>query len=95
MLVGLGSTVAFIVYFMFMGGTADGWWFNFGDGGVSPEGIGFVFMWVAAAVGVAVSLVTAAPPQDVQDLVEDIRIPGTRRAHGSVDAGMAPLAPAE
>lgn len=91
MLVGLISTVAYICYFKFMGGTPDGWWFDFGKGGVSPEGIGFVFMWLAAAVGIVVSLLTSAPPQDVQDLVEDIRIPGTRKPHGIADEGMAPV----
>jgi cation/acetate symporter len=59
--------------------------------GISPEGIGFVFMWLALAVGIVVAMVTEAPPQDIQDLVEDIRIPGTRRAHGIADAGMAPV----
>jgi len=37
-----------------------------------------------------VALVTKAPPQDIQNLVEDIRIPGQRRAHGIADAEMAP-----
>ena len=60
--------------------------------GVSPEGIGFVFMWVSLAIGWGVAMVTAPPPQDVQDLVEDIRVPGTRKAHGAADEGMAPIA---
>ena len=89
MLFGLVSTFAYIVYFKFMGGTPDQYWF-----GVSPEGIGFIFMWVSGALGIGTALVTAAPPQDVQDLVEDIRIPGTRQPHGEADAGMAPM-PAE
>ena len=89
MLFGLVSTFAYIVYFKFMGGTPDQYWF-----GVSPEGIGFVFMWVSGAFGIGTALVTAPPPQDVQDLVEDIRIPGTRQPHGAADAGMAPM-PAE
>ena len=95
MLIGLISTISYISYFKFMGGTSAGWWFNLGNGGVSPEGIGFVFMWFAGAIGIIVSLCTAAPPQDVQDLVEDIRIPGTRTAHGAVDEGMAPMPIAE
>ena len=90
MLTGLISTVAYISYFKFMGGTAEGWWF-----GISPEGIGFVFMWLSAAVGIVVALMTKAPPQDIQDLVQDIRIPGTRSAHGIADQGMAPLPSAE
>lgn len=75
MLTGLVSTFLYICYFSFWGGTADQWLF-----GVSPEGIGFVFMWAAIAVGAGVSMMTPPPPQDVQDLVEDIRIPGTRSA---------------
>jgi len=80
MLVGLVSTFGYIYYFKFGGGTADQWLM-----GVSPEGIGFVFMWLAAAAGVIVSSLTPAPPQDVQDLVQDIRIPGQRRTHEAVD----------
>ncbi len=89
MVFGLVSTFSYIYYFKFVDADPSGWWF-----GVSPEGIGFVFMWVAAIVGIVVSLVTEAPPQDIQDLVEDIRVPGTRTAHGKADEGMAPM-PAE
>ncbi len=73
--IGLITTVSYISYFKFMGGTEAGWWF-----GVSPEGIGFVFMWVALAVGILTALVTPAPPSAIQQLVEDIRIPGQRGA---------------
>jgi cation/acetate symporter len=86
MLTGLATTFSYIYYFKFGGGTSDQWLM-----GISPEGIGFVFMWLALAVGIVVAMVTEAPPQDIQDLVEDIRIPGTRRAHGIADAGMAPV----
>ena len=85
MLVGVVTTSAYIVYFKFMGGTAAGWWF-----GVSPEGIGFVFMWLSAAVGVCVSLTTPEPPKEIQDLVQDIRIPGQRASHGMAEGGMTP-----
>jgi cation/acetate symporter len=43
------------------------------------------------AVGIIVALMTPTPPQDIQDLVDDIRVPGTRRAHGVADAGMGPV----
>jgi cation/acetate symporter len=46
------------------------WWF-----GISPEGFGTVAMIVNFIVSIIVSRVTAAPPQEVQDIVEDIRIP--------------------
>ncbi len=85
MLIGLITTVSYISYFKFGGGTVDGWWF-----GISPEGIGFVFMWLAGGIGVIVSLMTPEPPQEIQDLVEDIRVPGTRTSHGSAEGGMAP-----
>lgn len=71
MLFGLVSTLSYIIYFKFLGGTQSGWWF-----GVSPEGIGFLFMWGAMAIGVCVSLATPAPPKHIQDLVEKIRVPG-------------------
>jgi cation/acetate symporter len=89
MLTGLIPTFAYIWHFKIGAGkaaAADQWFL-----GVSPEGIGFVFMILALGAGVAVSLVTRPPPQDIQDLVEDIRVPGTRRAHGIADSGMAPV----
>ncbi len=53
------------------------WWF-----GISPEGFGTVAMFVNFIVSVVVSRLTAAPPQHVQDLVENIRIPsGAGEAH--------------
>ncbi|MFN3912275.1 sodium:solute symporter family protein [Hyphomonas sp.] len=89
MLFGLITTFSYIYYFKFVDLDPTHWFL-----GVSPEGIGFVFMWISALIGIAVSLVTAPPPQDIQDLVEDIRVPGTRTPHGIADAGMAPM-PAE
>ncbi len=86
MVTGLVTTFSYIYYFKFGGGTSDQWLL-----GVSPEGIGFLFMWLALAVGVGVALITKVPPQDIQDLVEDIRIPGTRRVHGIADADMTPV----
>ncbi|GAB4146819.1 MAG: hypothetical protein Tsb0016_17450 [Sphingomonadales bacterium] len=86
MLTGLISTFGYIYYFKFGGGRPDQWLW-----GVSPEGIGFIFMWLAMAAGVIVALVTKAPPQDIQDLVEDIRIPGARSPHGAADQAMAPI----
>jgi cation/acetate symporter len=85
MCVGLITTFSYIYFFKFGGGTPDQYFM-----GVSPEGIGFVFMFLSLAVGVVVSLMTAPPPQDIQDLVEDIRVPGARKSHGIADAGMAP-----
>ena len=62
--------------FMFIPGTA--WvqpggenWFM----GIEPNAFGVVGAIVNFAVAFAVSKVTAAPPQEVQELVEHIRVP--------------------
>ena len=88
MLTGLVPTFAYIWHFKLGAGKDAGpdQWFL----GVSPEGIGFVVMILSIIVGVVVALATKAPPKDIQDLVEDIRVPGQRRPHGIADAGMAP-----
>ncbi|MXV37336.1 cation acetate symporter [Flavobacteriaceae bacterium Ap0902] len=46
------------------------WWL-----GISPEGFGFVGMIVNFLVAFVVSRMTPAPPPEVQELVESIRIP--------------------
>jgi len=53
------------------------WWF-----GTSPEGFGTIAMLVNVVVSVVVSRLTPAPPKDVQEIVENIRIPsGAGEAH--------------
>ncbi len=49
---------------------ASEWWF-----GTSPEGFGTIAMIVNVVVSVVISRITAAPPEEVQDIVEHIRIP--------------------
>ncbi len=51
------------------------WWFNLGNGGVSPEGFGTFAMLVNFVVSFTVSRLSGKPPIEVQQLVEDIRIP--------------------
>ncbi|MFI8380072.1 sodium:solute symporter family protein [Leeuwenhoekiella sp. NPDC079379] len=46
------------------------WWF-----GTSPEGFGTIAMFVNVVIAVVVSRITPAPPEDVQEIVENIRIP--------------------
>ena len=46
------------------------WWF-----GTSPEGFGTVAMFVNVVISVVVSRLTPAPPKEVQEIVENIRIP--------------------
>jgi cation/acetate symporter len=50
--------------------TKDEWWF-----GISPEGFGSVAMLCNFIVSVVICQFTPEPPTDVQDIVEDIRIP--------------------
>ncbi|NJO87391.1 MAG: cation acetate symporter [Lewinella sp.] len=53
------------------------WWF-----GISPEGFGTIAMLVNLVVSLVVSRLTPPPPDDVQELVENIRIPsGAGGAH--------------
>ena len=54
---------------------ASEWWF-----GISPEGFGTVAMFVNFVISVVVSRMTPAPPENVQDLVENIRIPSNAGA---------------
>ncbi|TSE09224.1 sodium:solute symporter family protein [Aquimarina algiphila] len=49
---------------------ASEWWF-----GTSPEGFGTIAMIVNVIISVVVSRMTAAPPKEVQEIVENIRIP--------------------
>lgn len=73
MITGLVFTIGYIVYFKFISpetNSAEFWWF-----GVSPEGIGSIGMILNFLVCVTVSKFTPAPPQAVQDMVQEIRIP--------------------
>jgi cation/acetate symporter len=80
MLIGLVFTFSYIVYFKFVApelNSADYWLL-----GISPEGIGFIGMLLNFASAYGVSRVTAPPPAEVQDMVDDIRIPaGAGIAH--------------
>jgi cation/acetate symporter len=51
-------------------GLKSSWWF-----GISPEGFGTVAMLANFAVALTVNMFTKEPPQEVQDIVESIRIP--------------------
>jgi cation/acetate symporter len=54
----------------FGGGTKEDWWF-----GISPEGFGTIAMCVNFLISIVVSKFTPASPEDVQEIVENIRIP--------------------
>jgi cation/acetate symporter len=73
MLTGLLFTAGYIIYFKFINPTAnkpENWWF-----GISPEGIGTLGMILNFIVSYTVSRVTPEPPKEVQELVENIRVP--------------------
>jgi len=74
MIAGIVFTATYIIYFKFINpaaDTAENWWF-----GISPEGIGTVGMLLNFIISVVVCRFTPAPPQDVVDMVLDIRVPG-------------------
>ena len=73
MVVGLTFTFAYIVYFKFVApgdNNAAHWWL-----GISPEGIGMVGALANFATAAIVSRFASPAPEDVQQLVEKIRIP--------------------
>ncbi len=73
MIVGLAFTFIYIVWYKFVDPSIDnveGWWF-----GISPQGIGTLGMLLNFAVALVVSRMTPPPPDHIQALVEDIRVP--------------------
>ena len=70
MITGLVFTAAYIFYFKYGGGNPADYWF-----GISPEGIGTLGMLLNLVVSLVVSNFTPPPPAEVQELVENIRIP--------------------
>ena len=84
MVAGIGFTLCYIVYFKFLHpelNNVDHWWL-----GVSPEGIGTLGMLINFLVASSVASVTPPPPKEVQQLVEDIRVPrstGTGHEHSA------------
>ena len=80
MLVGILLMLFYMLKFKFDwfdGGTKEDWWF-----GISPEGFGTVAMIANFVVSIVVSKFTPKPPIEVQEIVENIRIPiGVGEAH--------------
>ncbi|HEB49291.1 MAG TPA: cation acetate symporter [Desulfobulbus sp.] len=83
MLAGLGSTLVYIFWYKgwffikgteMLANTPDNWLF-----GISPEAFGAVGALINFVVAMIVSNMTAPPPEHIQHLVEDIRVPGTGR----------------
>lgn len=84
MLTGLVFTMGYILAYKgvffdpIIANTPENWLF-----GISPEGIGAVGMVLNFIVAFAVSRVTAEPPEHIQHMVEDIRVP--KGASGAID----------
>ena len=79
MVVGISLMLFYMLKFKFgifdggklaVAGLEKDWWF-----GISPEGFGSVAMLVNFIVSIAIMKFTPAPPENVQEIVEDIRIP--------------------
>jgi cation/acetate symporter len=69
--------ILFMLFYMtkfkfgwFGGGTKADWWF-----GISPEGFGTIAMILNFVISISVMKFTSEPPNSVQDMVENIRIP--------------------
>lgn len=78
MLLGLVSTLAYIIYFKFVNvelNKPENWLF-----GISPEGFGTVGMILNFIVTIVISKFTPEPPQEVQNMVEEIRYPGEAKS---------------
>ncbi len=75
MIAGILFTASYISYFRFIRpeAGADEWLL-----GISPEGIGAVGMFLNFALTLIVSRFTAPPPEGVQRMVEEIRLPRER-----------------
>ena len=80
MLTGILFTAGYIIYFRFISpgsNTPEHWWF-----GISPEGVGTLGMGLNFLAATIVSRLTPPPPERVQQLIEDIRVPvGAGEAH--------------
>jgi cation/acetate symporter len=74
MVAGFSFTALYIIYFKFIApelSTPAHWLF-----GISPEGIGTLGTLINTAVALTICRFTAAPPRDIQQMVEEIRLPG-------------------
>jgi len=79
MIIGLSIMLFYMLKFKFgvfdggkaaVAGLKQDWWF-----GISPEGFGAIAMFVNFIISIVVSRFTPPPPMEVQEIVEDIRIP--------------------
>lgn len=74
MVAGFSFTAVYIIFFKFISpelSTPAHWLF-----GISPEGIGTVGTLINTVVALTICRFTPAPPRDIQQMVEEIRLPG-------------------
>jgi cation/acetate symporter len=71
MVSGIAVTLSYIIYFQFINTSPTPNYFM----GISPEGIGFVGMFVNFIVANIVSAMTPPPPDEIVAMVNEIRIP--------------------
>jgi len=73
MLVGLIFTLSYIIYFKFLFPEMNSseYWFL----GISPEGIGFIGMLLNLFISFLISFSTAPPPNDIIEMIDEIRQP--------------------
>jgi cation/acetate symporter len=69
MISGISFTLGYIIYFQFLTESKNYWF------GISPEGIGFLGMFINFIVAFVVSSITPPPPKEVQQMIDEIRIP--------------------
>ena len=70
MLAGIGFTLAYIIYFQFLGGQKEDYFL-----GIEPSGIGFLGMFINFIVAYAVSFFTPKPPEEIVTMVKNIHLP--------------------
>jgi cation/acetate symporter len=78
MIAGLLFTLSYIVYFKFINpadNNADHWLW-----GISPEGIGTLGMCLNFLVAGIIATFTPRPPKDILELIENIRVPNSKRS---------------
>jgi cation/acetate symporter len=74
MVAGITFTLGYIIYFQFGGGKGHPEQHLFG---ISPEGIGFLGMFVNFIVAAIVAMLTPQPPKEIRELIDRVRTPGT------------------
>ncbi|MFT5424476.1 MAG: cation/acetate symporter [Phycisphaerales bacterium] len=85
MIVGIAFTASYIIYFKFINPDPSAWWL-----GISPEGIGSIGMLINFTVALVVGSFTRPPPEHIQQLIEEIRVPRGDRTAGEAHEMQVP-----